>query len=244
MEKFNGEKALKSAPVRLRNGQKAYIEKYNEGAVFVYSGYVDDENKTITSWTKEGTEYCFVESQRDIISMWQEEDEDSVIEDDTKVNLEANIEANLEAGQVTEENIFEKALDKNLPLRHTTQREDVPSFYCIAKTRDGDYILEREDRGTKIVARLSSVKEELDWYIVDPTRQAGSIPKAFIPKVGEAFWYVSPTYHPYVRHKVYKEDEQNIIDTAANGVAFRTKEDAIQMLLFLKQNIERNNEDK
>jgi hypothetical protein len=236
MKKFNAEEALKGAPVKLRNGQKAYIEKYNEGAVFVYSGYVDDENETITSWTKEGTEYCFIESQRDIISMWQEEDEDSVIEDDTKDNLEA--------GQVTEENIFEKALDKNLPLRHTTQRADVPNFYCIAKTRDGDYILERENRGTKLIARLSSLTEDLDWYIVEPARPVGSIPKAFIPKVGEAFWYVSPTYHPFVRHKVYKEDEQNIIDAATNGVAFRTKEDAIQMLLFLKQNIECNKEEK
>ena len=232
MKKFNAEEALKGAPVKLRNGQKAYVEKYNEGAVFVYYGYVEDEKEIITTWTKEGTEYCFVESQRDIISMWQEEDEDSVIEDDTKDNLEA--------GQVTEENIFEKALDKNLPLRHTTQREDVLSFYCIAKTRDGDYILERENRGTKIVARLSSVKEKLDWYIVDPTIQAGSIPKAFIPKVGEAFWYISPTYHPYVRSKVYKEDNQNVIDTVANGVAFRTKEDAEQALRFLRSNIEVN----
>lgn len=236
MKKFNTEEALNGAPVKLRNGKKAYIEKYNEGAVFAYSGYVDDKNETITSWTKEGTEYCFVESQRDIISMWQEEDEDSVIEDDTKDNLEA--------GQVTEENIFEKALDKNLPLRHTTQRADVPNFYCIAKTRDGDYILERENRGTKLIARLSSLTEDLDWYIVEPARPVGSIPKAFIPKVGEAFWYVSPTYHPFVRHKVYKEDEQDIIDTAANGVAFQTKEDAIQMLLFLKQNIECNKEEK
>lgn len=240
MKKFNGEKALNGAPVRLRNGQKAYIEKYNEGAVFAYSGYVDDENKTITSWTKEGTEYCFVESQRDIISMWQEADEDSVVEAYTKDSFEAD----LEAGQATEENIFEKALDKNLPLRHISQSYNVHIFHCIAKTRDGDYILEREDRGTKLTTRLSSFSKELDWYIVDPTRQAGSIPKAFIPKEGEAFWYVSPTYHPYVRSKVYKEDNQNIIDTVANGVAFRTKEDAIQMLLFLKQNIVRDNEDK
>lgn len=242
MKKFNAEEALKGAPVKLRNGQKAYVEKYNEGAVFVYSGYVEDEKEIITTWTKEGTEYCFVESQRDIISMWQEEDENSVAEANIEANLEANIEANIEADQ--EESIFEKALDKNLPLRHTMQRADVPNFYCIAKTRDGDYIIEREDRGTKIVARLSSVKEDLDWYIVEPARPVGSIPRAFIPKVGEAFWYVSPTYHPYVRHKVYKEDEQNIIDTAVNGVAFRTKEDAIQMLLFLKQNIERDNQEK
>lgn len=231
MKKFNAEEALKGAPVKLRNGQKAYVEKYNKGAVFVYSGYVDNENETTTTWTKEGTEYCFAESQRDIISMWQEEDENSV--------AEANLEANIEADQ--EESIFEKALDKNLPLRHTTQRADVPNFYCIAKTRDGDYILEREDRGTKIVARLSSLTEDLDWYIVEPARPVGSIPKAFIPKVGEAFWYVSPTYHPFVRHKVYKEDEQNIIDTAANGVAFRTKEEATQALRFLRNNIEVNN---
>lgn len=240
MKKFNGEKALNGAPVKLRNGQKAYIEKYNEGAVFVYSGYVDNENKTITSWTKEGTEYCFVESQRDIVSMWQEEDEDSVIEADTKDNFEAD----LESGQATEENIFEKALDKNLPLRHISQSYNVPNFHCIAKTRDGDYILEREDRGTKLTTRLSRLSNDLDWYIVEPARPVGSIPKAFIPKVGEAFWYVSPTYHPFVRHKVYKEDNQNIIDTVANGVAFRTKEDAMQMLLFLKQNIEHNSEDK
>lgn len=238
MKKFNAEEALNGAPVKLRNGQKAYIEKYNEGAVFVYSGYVDDENETITSWTKEGTEYCFVESQRDIVSMWQEEDEDSATED----NAQANAEANAQADQ--EESIFEKALDKNLPLRHISQSDNVPNFYCVAKTRDGDYILERENRGTKLIARLSSLTEDLDWYIVEPARPVGSIPKAFIPKVGEAFWYVSPTYHPFVRHKVYKEDEQNIIDTAANGVAFRAKEDAIQMLLFLKQNIECNKEEK
>ena len=240
MEEFNGEKALKGAPVRLRNGQKAYIEKYDEGPVFVYSGYVDDENETITTWTKEGTEYCFVESQRDIISMWQEEDENSVVEAYTKDSFEADIEA----VKATEENIFEKSLDKNLPLRHISQSDNVPSFHCIAKTRDGDYILEREDRGTNLTTRLSSFSKGLDWYIVEPARPVGSIPKAFIPKVGEAFWYVSPTYHPFVRHKVYKEDNQNIIDTVANGVAFRTKEDAIQMLLFLKQNIVRDNEDK
>lgn len=238
MKPFDLEVALAGEPVQLRNGQKAYIEKYNEGAVFVYSGYVDDENETITSWTKEGTEYCFVESQRDIVSMWQEEDEDSATED----NAQANAQANAEADQ--EESIFEKALDKNLPLRHISQSDNVPNFYCVAKTHDGDYILEREDRVTKLTTRLSRLSKDLDWYIVDPEIPVGSIPKAFIPKKGEEFWYVSPTYHPYVRRKVYKEDEQNIIDTAANGVAFRTKEDAIQMLLFLKQNIECNKEEK
>jgi hypothetical protein len=230
MKKFNAEEALKGAPVKLRNGQKAYIEKYNEGVVSVYAGYVDDENDITTTWTNEGTEYCFVESQRDIISMWQEEDEDSVVEVDTKADLEAD----------QEENIFEKALDKNLPLRHTTQRADVPSFYCIAKTRDGDYILEREDRGTKIVARLSSVKEELDWYIVDPTRQAGSIPKAFMPNEGEEFWFVHTMKNKTVAYANYCDNDVYYNGLANAGLAFHTKEDAEQALRFLRSNIEVN----
>lgn len=226
MKKFNAEEALNGAPVKLKNGLKAYIEKYREDNVFAYSGYVAGERGEVRSWNRQGKEYFNCESPYDIVAMWGDEEQEDI--------PEAN----------TDESILEKALDKNLPLRHTTQRADVPNFYCVAKTRDGDYILERENRGTKLIARLSSLTEDLDWYIVEPARPVGSIPKAFIPKVGEAFWYVSPTYHPYVRHKVYKEDEQNIIDTAANGVAFRTKEDAIQMLLFLKQNIERDNEEK
>ena len=223
MEKIDFELALRGATVKLRNGLKAVVKKYDDARVFVYSGYVDGELE-IRCWTKQGREYCVSESPYDIVSMWEDKEQ----------------EANLEAGKDTEENIFEKALDKNLPLQHTKQREDVLSFYCIAKTRDGDYILERENRGTKIVARLSSVKEELDWYIVEPARPVGSMPKAFIPKAGEVFWYVSPTYHPFVRRKVYKEDDQNIIDTAVNGVAFRTKEDAEQALRFLRSNIEVN----
>lgn len=230
MKKFNAEEALNGAPVKLKNGLKAYIEKYREDNVFAYSGYVAGERGEVRSWNRQGKEYFNCESPYDIVAMWGDEEQEDI--------PEANAQAN------TDESIFEKALDGNLPLRHTTQREDIPNFYCVAKTRDGDYILERENRGTKLIARLSSLTEDLDWYIVEPARPVGSIPRAFIPKVGEAFWYVSPTYHPYVRHKVYKEDEQNIIDMAANGVAFRTKEDAIQMLLFLKQNIERNNEEK
>ena len=234
MKKFNAEEALNGAPVKLKNGLKAYIEKYREDNVFAYSGYVAGERGEVRSWNRQGKEYFNRESPYDIVAMWGDEEQEDIPE----ANAQANAQAN------TDESIFEKALDGNLPLRHTTQREDVPSFYCVAKTRDGDYILEREDRGTKLIARLSILTEDLDWYIVEPARPVGSIPKAFIPKEGEAFWYVSPTYHPFVRHKVYKEDNQNIIDTAVNGVAFRTKEDAIQMLLFLKQNIERNNEEK
>lgn len=221
MKKFNGEKALNGAPVRLRNGQKAYIEKYNEGAVFVYSGYVDDENKTITSWTKEGMEYCFVESKLDIVSMWREENENSV----TEANLEANTEA--------EENIFEKALRNNLQLR--CKKQDFEKYYyCIAKTENIDYLLENKKDGT--IERLSSFVEGLDWSVVEH-----KIPKAFMPKEGEEFWFIHTMKNRTVSHSNYCDNDVYYNGLASAGLAFRTKEEATQALHFLLSNIEVNN---
>lgn len=226
MKKFNAEEALKGAPVKLRNGQKAYIEKYNEGVVFVYSGYVDNENETIATWTKEGAEYCFVESQRDIVSMWSEDE-------DKEANLEANLEANIEADQ--EENIFEKALDKNLPLRHISQSDNVPNFHCIAKTRDGDYILECEDRGTNLTTRLSSLSNDLEWYIVVP-----KLPKAFRPKEGETFWFISPTVNTTIAKDTFSDDHVFYRGVVKAGLAFKTQKEAEDALRFLRSNIEVN----
>lgn len=231
MKKFNGEKALKSAPVRLRNGQKAYIEKYNEGAVFVYSGYVDDENKTTTSWTKEGTEFCFVESQRDIVSMWQEENEDSVVEADTKDNLEAD----LEAGKAIKENIFEKALREKLPLRYTILEDNISDFYCIAKTSDGDYILERKDTCAVYVTKLSLFVRSLKWYIATP-----KLPKAFKPNEGEEFWFIHPTELKHMQKAKFVSGSMFYQDMVNVGLVFRTEEDAESALRFLRNNIEVN----
>lgn len=225
MKKFNAEEALKGAPVKLRNGQKAYIEKYNEEAVFVYSGYVDDKNDITTTWTNEGTEYCFVESQHDIVSMWQEEDENSV--------AEANLEANIEADQ--EESIFEKALKDKLPLRYTILEDNISDFYCIAKTSDGDYILERKDTCAIYVTKLSLFVQSLEWYIVSP-----KLPKAFMPNEEEEFWFVHTMKNKTVAYANYCDNDVYYNGLANAGLAFRTKEDAEQALRFLRSNIEVN----
>lgn len=223
MKKFNAEEALKGAPVKLRNGQKAYIEKYNEGSIFMYSGYVDDENETITSWTKEGTEYCFVESKLDIVSMWQEESENSVTE------------ANAEAGQVTGENIFEKALKDKLPLRYTILEDNVNDFYCIAKTSDGDYILERKANCAVYVTKLSLFSQRLEWYIVEP-----KLPKAFKPNEGEEFWFIHPTYS-MITKGIFSNNHEFYRGIATVGLAFKTQKEVEDAITFLQNNIEVNN---
>ena len=95
MKKFNVDDALKGAPVKLKNGLKAYIKKYREDNVFVYSGYVAGGRGEVRSWNRQGKEYFNYESQYDIVSMWEDQE------------LETNLET-------AKENIFEKALKETI----------------------------------------------------------------------------------------------------------------------------------
>lgn len=215
MKKFNGEKALNGAPVKLRNGQKAYIDSCDLESVFAYGGYVEGEGGRRT-WTKEGTEYCNLTSSHDIVSMWEDQESETSPE--------------------AEENIFEKALKEKLPLRYTILEDNISDFYCIAKTADGDYILERNDTCAVYVTKLSLFVQSLKWYIATP-----KLPKAFIPKEGEEFWFIHPTElkpkqkAKFVSGSMFYQGMVNV------GLVFRTEEDAEQALRFLRSNIEDNN---
>nr|DAY16841.1 MAG TPA: hypothetical protein [Caudoviricetes sp.] len=220
MKKFNAEEALKGAPVKLRNGQKAYVEKYNEGAVFVYFGYVEGEDGRRT-WTKQGTEYCSLTSSYDIVSMWEDEEQ------------ETNAQANLGADQ--EESIFEKALKEKLPLRYTILADNISDFYCIAETAYEDYIVEREDNGTTYMSKLSDFENDLNWYIAEH-----KLPKAFIPEENEEFWFIHTMKNKTVAYASYCGNDVYYNGLASAGLAFRTKEDAEQALRFLRSNIEVN----
>lgn len=215
MEKFNGEKALKGAPVKLRNGQKAYVDSCDLEGVFVYGGYVEVEGNRRT-WTKQGTEYCNLTSSHDIVSMWEDQKQETKPE--------------------VEENIFEKALKDKLPLRYTILNDNVSDFYCIAKTSDGDYILERKDTCAVYVTKLSLFVRSLKWYIVSP-----KLPKAFIPKEGEEFWFIHPTELKHRQKAKFVSGSMFYQDMVNVGLVFRTEEDAEQALRFLRSNIEVNN---
>ena len=227
MAKFDAKLALKGAPVKLRNGLKAYVDSCDLEGVFVYGGYVEGEDGRRT-WTKQGTEYCSLTSSHDIVSMWEDEEQ----EDTPEANAQANAQANLEA----RDNIFDKALKEKLPLRYTTLDADISSFYCTAKTQDGDYILEREDNGATYMLKLSDFENDLNWYIAEP-----KLPKAFIPKENEEFWFIHTMKNKTVAYANYCDNDVYYNGLASAGLAFRTKEEATQALHFLRNNIEVNN---
>lgn len=218
MKKFNAEEALNGAPVKLKNGLKAYIEKYHAGNVFVYSGYVAGKTGEVRSWNGRGKEYFNFESPYDIVAMWGDEEQES----ETKLKPEGNI--------------FEKSLKDKLPLRYTILEDNVNDFYCIAKTSDGDYILERKDTCAVYVTKLSLFVQSLEWYIVVP-----KLPKAFKPNEGEEFWFIHTMKNKTVSNANYCDNDVYYNGLANAGLAFRTKEEATQALHFLRSNIEDNN---
>ena len=211
MKKFNAEEALKGSPIKLRNGDKAYIKKCNEGAIYCFIGHVEGEEEIRLTWSIEGEEYIFTESQRDIVDMWSEDE------------------------TFEEENIFEKALKEKLPLRYTILEDSISDFYCIAKTQDGDYILERNDTCAVYVTKLSLFVQSLEWYIVE-----AKLPKAFIPNEGEEFWFIHPTELKHKQKAKFVSGSMFYQDMVNVGLVFRTEEDAEQALRFLRNNIEVN----
>lgn len=212
MAKFDAKLALKGAPVKLRNGLKAYVDSCDLEGVFVYGGYVEGEDGRRT-WTKQGTEYCNLTSSHDIVSMWEDK------EPETKPEVK--------------ENIFEKALRNSLQLR--CEKSDFEKYYyCIAKTEDGEYLLENKKDDT--IERLSAFIKDLNWSVVDP-----KLPKAFIPKEDEEFWFIHTMKNKTVAYANYCDNDVYYNGLASAGLAFRTKEEATQALHFLRNNIEVNN---
>lgn len=214
MAKFDAKLALGGAPVKLRNGLKAYVDSCDLEGMFAYGGYVEGEGGRRT-WTKQGTEYCNLTSSHDIVSMWEDK------EPETKPEVK--------------ENIFEKALKYKLPLRYTILDADIKDFYCVAKTPYGDYIVEREDNGTTYMSKLSDFENDLNWYIAEP-----KLPKAFIPEENEEFWFIHSMKNKMVSHAKYCDNDVYHNGLASAGLAFRTKEEVTQALHFLRSNIEDN----
>nr|DAU77379.1 MAG TPA: hypothetical protein [Caudoviricetes sp.] len=227
MEKIYFGLALRGAPVKLRNGLKAYVDSCDLEGVFAYGGYVEGEDGRRT-WTKQGTEYCNLSSSHDIVSMWGDEEQET--------NAQVNAQVNAQASPEAEENIFEKALKEKLPLRYTILDADIKDFYCVAKTQDGDYIVEREDNGTTYMSKLSDFENDLNWYIAEH-----KLPKAFIPEENEEFWFIHTMKNKTVAYASYCDNDVYYNGLVSAGLAFRTKEEATQALRFLRNNIEVNN---
>lgn len=132
--------------------------------------------------------------------------------------------------KIVDEGMFEKALANRFLLRCEKGAFN-KDFYCIAKTVDGDYILE-ERKNTSVVEKLSAFAAGIRWRIVDT-----KLPKAFLPKDGEVFWFLHPTEHKKVQSATFDIGNVFYQGITRIGLAFRTEEDARDALSFLLNNV-------
>ena len=225
MKPFNLEAALAGEPVLLRNGRKAILyycvpDKFKidvEGTLdsFPVKGMIFDKNgcllKSTVSWRKNG-KFRNSEANEDIIGMWEEP-------------------------ELTQEELFEKALKERLPLRYKGLDKDYADVYVVAKSMSGSYILEWKD-GTDTCVSILSNLPKFEWFVASkkPVKETElvDLPKPFIPKQGQKYYSVSPDYDEpechfanYLKHPSIK-----------NGNCFKTEEDAQKWIDFMKSQIE------
>ena len=226
MKEFNLDAALNGEPVKLRNGNKAFIcyklsrdFKYWDGSPINFNicGYILNFNGDIamlnTAWKEDGKwTMDETKSDRDIIGMWEEP-------------------------KLTSEQVLEKAYNED-SLVLCDGNPDLP-LKIIAKTKDGEFVMQPEDN--TIQPWLANLT--MEWFFAkdldpkfDTITNAISLPKPFKPKDGESYYYICGRNIECMRN--YAEVSHSDSTSAQNGQCFRTKQDAQKWLDFMKSMVE------
>lgn len=205
---FDLQEALNGAPIKLRNGNKAFITfnlsnlkdwiKVTDRPLIGYSLNKSESLEDLHSWTlcgwSVGGSNLF-----DIVGMWEEP-------------------------ELTSEQVLEKAYQENLPLDAIGKKA-----FVIAKTKDGDYVMQcGEDN-----LYFASHKTEWEFY-KDPAPKSDTItvtlPKPFKPKEGEVYYSITQDGEGVDRMHAIQLDHGSIL----NGNCFRTESDAQAWLDAMK----------
>lgn len=223
MKEFDLDAALNGEPVKLRNGNKAFIchklsddYKYWDGSPINFNvcGYILNFNGDIamlnTAWTTGGKwTIDGVKSDRDIIGMWEEP-------------------------KPTSEQVLEKAYNEDL-LVLCDGNPDLP-LKIIAKTKDGEFVMQPED--DTIQPWLANLT--MEWFFAkdldpkfDTSTNIIALPKPFKPDIGDEFFYLSGGVVKYC--SFYSDINADLM---RGGQCFLTEEDAQKWLDFMKSMME------
>lgn len=148
MKQFNLEEALTGKPVKLRNGAKAFvlcnIKDYFKNSTRpaclagIRSCINNNEYYNMLHWYPSGTIHEDIVSDYDIVGMWEE--------------------------SLTQEEVFEKALNEGSPLRYKGLPEEYASIRVVAKSMSNDYIIEWKDDKSYHVALVGNLPK-FEWYL-------------------------------------------------------------------------------
>lgn len=160
MKPFDLQEALNGAPVKLRNGQKAYVVGLSKLGTEDGNSYIVGEyERNLCNWSKDGKYWLKRESELDIVGM-------------------------LEEPELTSEQVLEKAYQENLPVNALGKE-----VFVIAKTKNGDYVIQ-EDRDIIYIADLRYKWEFYKDPAPKSDTITVTLPKPFKPKEGEVYYSI------------------------------------------------------
>ena len=133
-----------------------------------------------------------------------------------------------EEPKLTSEQVLEKAYQENLPLDAIGKKA-----FVIAKTKDGDYVMQCGEDNLYFASR------EIEWkFYKDPTQKSDTItvtlPKPFKPKQGETYYSITQDGEGVDRMHAIRLEHGSIL----NGNCFRTESDAKAWLDAMKGALE------
>lgn len=207
MKPFDLQEALNGAPVKLRNGQKAYVVGLSKVGPEDGNSYIVGEfGRNLCNWSKDGKYWLKRESEFDIVGM-------------------------LEDPELTSEQVLEKAYQENLPLDAIGKKA-----FVIAKTKDGDYVMQCGEDNLYFASNETEWKFYKDPAPKSDTITV-TLPKPFKPKQGDPFYYLTKIEGDFIRVKYapsFRSDNPFDTGNSSRGNCFRAESDAQAWLDAMK----------
>ena len=207
---FDLQEALNGAPVKLRNGQKAYVVGLSKLGTEDSNSYIVGEyGRSLCNWSKDGKYWLKRESEFDIVGM-------------------------LEESELTSEQVLEKAYQEGLMVRF----DDGFEYPVIGKARGGSYLLGDEhntyimwceDFGKPEICREDTAEPSPKSYTITVT-----LPKPFKPKEGDVYFCLDDDEQGFILETTYHKFSDFDRKNAEMGQCFRTESDAKAWLDAMK----------
>lgn len=203
---FDLQEALNGAPVKLRNGQKAYVVGLSKLGTEDSNSYIVGEyGRNLCNWSKDGKYWLKRESEWDIVGMYEEP-------------------------KLTSEQVLEKAFNEDLFVVKSTGVN--VKLKVIAKSRDGVFVLEA-DNG---FMSKSCDGEYVLYKATPPRSDTITVtlPKPFKPKEGDVYFCLDDEEQGFILETTYRKCSDFDRKNAEMGQCFRTESDAQAWLDAMK----------